>query len=128
VFNPAFSTLISLVKAANLIPLLSQPGPLTLFAPTNAAFDHLPATAFAELVSDPVALKATLLRHMTRGAITSADLPPGAVPLVTRAGGKVTVTRLPSAITITSVAGASRVIEADNEASNGIVHIVDKVF
>ena len=71
----------------------SQPGPLTLFAPTNAAFDHLPATAFAELVSDPVALKATLLRHMTRGAITSADLPPGAVPLVTGAGEKVTVTR-----------------------------------
>jgi len=128
VFNPNFSTLVSLIKAANLIPLMSQPGPLTVFAPTNAAFDLLPPAEFEQLLADPVALKAVLLRHMTKGAIHSVDLPAGAIPLITGAGERVTLTRLPTSITVTSVAGVSRVIEADNEASNGLVHVVDKVF
>ena len=128
VFNPEFSTFISLIKAANLVPLLSQPGPLTVFAPTNEAFDRLPHEQFEELLGDPVALKAILLRHMTRGIIHSVDLPPGAVPLITGAGERVTVTKLPTAITVVSVAGSSRLLEADNQASNGLVHVVDKVF
>ena len=65
---------------------------------------------------------------MTRGAIHSVDLPAGSVPLITGAGERVTVTRLPTAITVTSVAGVARVVEADNTASNGILHVVDKVF
>ena len=128
VFNPAFSTFISLVKAGNLISLLSQPGPLTVFAPTNDAFDLIPAPQFQALLGDPVGLKTLLLKHMTRGVIHSIDLPAGAVPLITGAGERVTVTKLPTAVTITSTSGISRIVEADNEASNGIIHVVDKVF
>ena len=46
VFHPEFTTLVSLVRAAGLVDLLSQPGPITLFAPTNAAFDAIPPTTF----------------------------------------------------------------------------------
>ena len=127
VFNPAFSTFISLIKAGNLISLLSQPGPLTVFAPTNDAFDMIPASQFQALLGDPVGLKTLLLKHMTRGVIHSIDLPAGAVPLITGAGERVTVTKLTTAVTITST-GISRILEADNEASNGIIHVVDKVF
>ena len=46
VFNPEFTTLVSLIRAAGLVELLSQPGPITLFAPTNAAFDHISPITF----------------------------------------------------------------------------------
>ena len=54
-----FETYFRLTQAANLIPLMSQPGPLTVFAPTNAAFDLLPPAEFEQLLADPVALKVT---------------------------------------------------------------------
>ena len=56
-FNPEFSTFVSLVKAGGLVGLMSQPGPMTVFAPTNAAFDALPPPAFAALAGDKVALQ-----------------------------------------------------------------------
>ena len=46
VFNPEFTTLVSLLRAAGLVELLSQPGPITLFAPTNAAFDKISPVTF----------------------------------------------------------------------------------
>ena len=46
VFNPEFTTLVSLIRAAGLVELLSQPGPITLFAPTNAAFDKISPLTF----------------------------------------------------------------------------------
>ena len=45
-FNPEFTTLVSLLRAAGLVELLSQPGPITLFAPTNAAFDKISPVTF----------------------------------------------------------------------------------
>ena len=80
------------------------------------------------LLSDHVALQAVLLRHVTRGALISADFPPGPTPLVTGAGERVTVTAFPNQVTLTSVLAVSHIIDVDNEASNGVVHVVDSVF
>merc|ERR1739842_200606 len=70
VFNPDFSTFISLIKAAGLVDLLSQPGPMTLFAPTNAAFDALPPPTFTALVSDKIALQVMMAMDMTMAIMT----------------------------------------------------------
>jgi len=128
VFNPDFSTFVSLIRAAGLVDLLSEPGPITVFAPTNAAFDALPPPAFQALLSDKVALQSVLLRHMSRGPLISKAFPPGPTPLVTGAGERVTVTAFPNQVTITSVLAVSHIIDVDNEASNGVVHVVDSVF
>lgn len=128
VFHPEFTTLVSLVRAAGLVDLLSQPGPITLFAPTNAAFDAIPPTTFKALLTDRVALQSVLLRHVTRGALHSGDFPPGPTPLVTGAGERVTVTAFPNQVTLTSVLAVSHIVDVDNDASNGVVHVVDSVF
>ena len=80
------------------------------------------------LLSDRVALQSVLLRHMTRGALISKAFPPGPTPLVTGAGERVTVTAFPNQVTITSVLAVAHIIDVDNEASNGVVHVVDSVF
>jgi len=128
VFNPDFSTFVSAIRAAGLVDLLSEPGPMTVFAPTNHAFDSLPPHTFQALLSDKVALQSVLLRHMSRGALISSAFPPGPTPLVTGAGERVTVTAFPNQVTITSVLAVSHIIDVDNEASNGVVHVVDSVF
>ena len=83
---------------------------------------------FQALLSDKVALQSVLLRHMTRGALISKAFPPGPTPLVTGAGERVTVTAFPNQVTITSVLAVAHIIDVDNEASNGVVHVVDSVF
>merc|ERR1719192_3006417 len=80
--NKEFTTLVSLVKSADLVELLSKPGPITLFAPTNTAFDAIPPPVFAAIAGDKISLQGLLLRHMTSGALISGALPPGPTPLV----------------------------------------------
>merc|ERR1740123_654688 len=121
-FNPEFTTLVSLVKSADLVELLAKPGPITLFAPTNAAFDAIPPPVFAAIAGDKISLQGLLLRHMTSGALISGDLPPGPTPLVTGAGQRVTITAFPHQVTVSSPLAVSSIIDVDNEAANGIVH------
>ena len=106
---------MSLLQLADLIDILSLPGPVTVFAPTNEAFDGLPTPLFKvnpmimiyiirinrdfdlyfqSLLSKPKELQLTLLRHMTKGDIKSSSFPAGSTPLVTGAGEKLTVTTL----------------------------------
>ena len=91
--NPTFSSLVTAVRAAGLVERLSGPDPVTVFAPTNAAFDLLPPAVLQELLSSPPALEATLLRHMTSGLILSSALSAGPNPVVTGAGEEITVTK-----------------------------------
>merc|ERR1719237_425133 len=123
-----FPTLVSLVKSADLVELLAKPGPITLFAPTNAAFDAIPPPVFAAIAGDKISLQGLLLRHMTSGALISGDLPPGPTPLVTGAGQRVTITAFPHQVTVSSPLAVASIIDVDNEAANGIVHVVDAVF
>ena len=70
----------------------------------------------------------TLLRHMTKGSILSNSFPEGSSPLVTGAGEKLTITTFPDQITISSDLAVGNIIEVDNVASNGVVHILDIVL
>merc|ERR1712086_97392 len=82
--NPNFSTLLAAVKAADLVETLSGEGPFTVFAPTNSAFEKVPADALSGLLADKEALTAVLLRHVVPGAaLQGKNIPPGATKLET---------------------------------------------
>merc|ERR1712106_540104 len=92
--NPNFSTLLAAVKAADLVETLSGEGPFTVFAPTNSAFEKVPADALSGLLADKEALTAVLLRHVVPGAaLQGKNIPPGATKLETAGGEEITVTR-----------------------------------
>ena len=110
VHNPDFSIFVSLLQLADLIDILSLPGPVTIFAPTNKAFDGLPtplfkvflvfeilniSTPYQSLLAKPKELQLTLLRHLTKGDIRSSSFPSGSTPLVTGAGERLTITTFP---------------------------------
>ena len=98
--NPDFSIFVSMLRLADLLDILQLQGPITVFAPTNEAFDGLPTPLFKSLLDQPKELQMTLLRHLTKGKIVSSSFPSGSTPLITGAGEKLTVTTFPSQLTI----------------------------
>ncbi|MBX3734074.1 MAG: fasciclin domain-containing protein [Verrucomicrobiae bacterium] len=119
--NPDFSTLVTAVQAAGLIETLSGPGPFTVFAPNNAAFEKLPPGTVEALVADPVRLRSILLYHVVPGRVRSTDLVVG--PVITAQGAAATIT----------LEGGPRIDDADIiatnvEASNGVIHVLDSVI
>lgn len=126
--NPKFSTLLAAVKAADLVDVLASEGPFTVFAPTNSAFDKVPADALNALLADKEKLKSVLLRHVVTGsALQGKNIPPGTTNLKTAGGEEIGVTR-DKFIQIKSSAGQAYVVLFDVLASNGVVHAVDTVF
>ena len=83
-----------------------------------------------ELLASPAALEATLFRHMTSGLILSSALSAGPNPVVTGAGEEITVTKHLARpfISISSKAAGGNVIEVDNGATNGVIHVIDVVL
>ena len=124
------TTLVAAVKAAGLVDTLSGPGPFTVFAPTNAAFDKLPPGAVATLLK-PVN-KATLTKiltyHVVPGRLSAADLHDGQT-LTTVEGETLKVSKHGNRITLTDAKGGmSHVTIADVFQSNGVIHVVDTVL
>ena len=109
-----FSTLLTAVKAAGLSGLLEGDGPYTLFAPTDAAFEKLPAGALQELLADKAKLTALLKYHVVPGRISAADVL-SSKSLETASGQELPTTDL-------------GVVRADVRARNGVIHVVDKVL
>jgi branched-chain amino acid transport system substrate-binding protein len=118
--DPQFSTLVELLRAAGYEGDLGQPGRLTFFAPTNAAFAALPG--IDTLTSDPDRLSAVLAYHLLEGSFTLAELPVGDV--VTVNGAKVDIEREGSTVTV----GGANVVQGDITASNGVIHAIDRVL
>ncbi|WP_303920782.1 fasciclin domain-containing protein [Draconibacterium sediminis] len=122
--NENFSTLVSAVVKAGLVDALSAEGPFTVFAPTNAAFDAL----FAELeisgIDDLTAEQLTpiLMYHVVSGNVLSTALTNGEVPTL-KEGSNITVD-LSSGVMINQ----SKVVAADVQGANGVVHVIDKVL
>jgi uncharacterized surface protein with fasciclin (FAS1) repeats len=124
--NPALSTLVYVLTQpayAGILKNLSGPGPLTLFAPTDAAF----ATAFASTgidVSDVKTITAVLQYHILAGTVLSSAL---ALPeyVATLQGESVLITKSNSGISVNSNA---KVEFLDVIASNGVMHVVDSVL
>merc|ERR1712211_104030 len=92
--NPKFSTLLAAVKAAGLVDTLASEGPFTVFAPTNSAFEKVPADALNALLGDKDALTAVLLIHVVSGsALAAKDIPRGSTAVATAGGEEITVTK-----------------------------------
>lgn len=124
-----FNTLLAAAKAAGLVSALKGKGPLTVFAPTDAAFAKLPKGTVASLLKpeNKAKLQAILKYHVIAGAVpSSAIVKAGTAKAKTLQGQEVTATYDKASGKVT-VNGAT-VTAADVKASNGIIHVVDKVL
>ncbi|MBX3467861.1 MAG: fasciclin domain-containing protein [Planctomycetes bacterium] len=117
-----FGTLLAAAERAGLRETLTGPGPLTVFAPSDAAFAVLPGGALEALLGDPERLRRLLLHHVVPGALKAGQVA-GARSLTTAAGTALAV----DAREGVSVGGA-RVLTADLEARNGVIHVIDRVL
>jgi len=132
------TTLVAAVQAAGLVDTLSGPGPFTVFAPTNAAFDALPAGTVDTLLlpENKADLTQILTYHVVSGTVTSADLAQmiaddgGFHVIPTVAGNVLTARAAPGGGIMISDenGGVANVIIADVAQSNGVVHAIDAVL
>lgn len=118
------STLVSAIVAAELDTYLAGPGPFTVFAPTNAAFEKLDSQTLNQIIGDPVLLTALLQYHVVSGKVYSKDLSTGSVNTAL-SGQSIDVVVSGGMVTLN---GSAKVIEADVKASNGVIHIIDEVL
>jgi uncharacterized surface protein with fasciclin (FAS1) repeats len=119
-----FKTLAAALDAAGLVSTLKGPGPFTVFAPTDEAFARLPAGTVADLLKpeNKDKLTAILTYHVVPGAVTAekvtglrqAKTVNGAMLKVSASGSKVMI-------------NDARVVKTDIEASNGVIHVIDRV-
>lgn len=131
------STLFGAIKTADLIEDLKSKGPFTLFAPTDQAFAQLPAGDIEELQhpENKSELQDLIQYHIVAGKYDEAALLAaikkgrGKAKLKTLAGGKITLRLVKGYIILTDgKGGKSSVGKADIDATNGVVHVVDKVL
>jgi len=131
------TTLVAAVKAAGLVETLKGTGPFTVFAPTNAAFDKLPAGTVDTLVKP--ASKATLTKiltyHVVPGKQSATAIMDaikagnGKATFKTVQGGTLTAAMSGSSVVLTDAKGGkSTVTTADVNQSNGVIHVVDTVL
>lgn len=120
-----FETLLAAAKAAGLVPALTNDGPLTVFAPTDDAFSTLPVGTINALLKEENRgmLKRILTYHVVSGRIGSDALSDG-VSLKTVAGPKVVFTQSEGGFTVEG----ARIVTTDINASNGVVHVIDRVI
>ena len=118
-----FKTLVTLVKKAGLVGALSGKGPLTVFAPTDAVFAKLPKSTLTALAGNKSKLRAVLLYHVVAGRLTATKVA-AAHSLETLNGQSLTVHASHGTVTV----GGAKVIAANVPASNGVIHVIDKVL
>jgi uncharacterized surface protein with fasciclin (FAS1) repeats len=118
-----FKTLAKLLTRAGLVSALEQPGPFTVFAPTDAAFKKVPKTTLDALLRNRAKLKAVLLYHVVSGKVTAADVVhlTGAKTL----NGKAVRIRVAGSNVFVNKA---KVTTPDVMASNGIIHVINRVL
>lgn len=131
------TTLVAAVKAAGLVETLQGPGPFTVFAPTNAAFDKLPPGTVDTLVKPENKEKLTkiLTYHVVAGDYSAAKLAEmakangGKAELTTVQGEKITVTEKMGAWWVKDAKGGkAKITIADVDQSNGVIHVIDGVL
>lgn len=120
--DPQLSTLNTLVAKAGLTESLKAAGPLTVFAPTNDAFQAVPARTMDELAQNPARLKAVLAYHVVPARLVAADVKNGEVK--TAQGASVALARAGDFVTVEE----AMVQQADIIATNGVIHTVDRVL
>jgi uncharacterized surface protein with fasciclin (FAS1) repeats len=119
----SFTTLVTALKAADLVDTLKGPGPFTVFAPTDDAFAKIPKADLDALLKDKKALTKVLTYHVVAGKVmaaevvklTQANTLEGSPVKIRVIGGKVTVNN-------------ANVTTTDIVASNGVIHVIDAVL
>jgi uncharacterized surface protein with fasciclin (FAS1) repeats len=131
------TTLVAAVQAAGLVETLSGPGPFTVFAPVNAAFDALPAGTVENLLKPEN--KETLTKVLTCHVIPAAAMAADAMQMISDDGGQHEVTTVGGCklwlkmdgdkLTVTDEnGGVANVTIADVRQSNGVIHVIDAVL
>jgi uncharacterized surface protein with fasciclin (FAS1) repeats len=118
-----FKTLVTAVKAAELVETLKGDGPFTIFAPTDEAFAKVPKETLDALLKDKAALTSVLTYHVVPGKVMAADV----VKLdsaKTVQGTKIKIEIKDGTVTINGV----KVIKTDIVCKNGVIHIIDGVL
>ena len=128
----SFKTLVAAVKAAGLVDALSSPGPFTVFAPNDEAFAKLPPGTVEGLLQDIPKLRSILTYHVVSGRITSTDVAKitsgGQTPNVTTLQGTPIKVKMNGMFNKTVHVNDAKVISPDIDASNGVIHVIDKVI
>ena len=118
-----FKTLASLLKQAGLAGTLQAKGPYTVFAPTDAAFAKVPKATLQALGKDKAKLRSVLLYHVAKGKLDAAKVVKR-TSVKTLNGKSVRVRVKDGKVTV----GGARVAKADVKASNGVIHVINKVL
>ncbi len=131
------TTLVAAVKAAGLVETLQSAGPFTVFAPTNAAFEKLPAGTVETLLKpeQKAALTGILTYHVVAGKMSAKQLMKkikagnGKATLKTVAGGMLTFMRKGNVIMVKDEKGGVATITiSDVNQSNGVIHVINRVL
>lgn len=125
-----FETLVAAVTAAGLAETLSGEGPFTVFAPTDDAFDALPEGTVATLLKPEMKgdLTNVLLYHVVPGKVMAGDIAMGTMGAGTAlADSKLCITKKEGVMLDDGSGTMANVVIADIEASNGVIHVIDKV-
>ncbi|NVO83386.1 fasciclin domain-containing protein [Hymenobacter terrestris] len=122
---PQMSTLTAALKASGLADKATSGGPFTVFAPTNEAFDALPAGALDDLLKpeNKEKLAGILTYHVVPGSVMAADLTDGQ-EVTTVDGKKLKVTISGGTVMI----NGATVVKADVKSSNGVTHVINQVL
>jgi uncharacterized surface protein with fasciclin (FAS1) repeats len=132
------TTLVAAVKAAGLVDTLKGPGPFTVFAPVNTAFEKLPAGTVDTLLKpeNKKALTGVLTYHVVAGRFSADEL----AQKVTQMGGKFTLTTVQGGTLTVEKAGDTQLVVTDSKGgkanitisnvlqSNGVIHVIDSVL
>ena len=116
-----FKTLVTALKAADLVKTLKGKGPYTVFAPTDEAFAKIPKADLDALLANKEKLSAVLTYHVVSGKVMAKDVKAGDVATVN--GKTIKITTDDGVLVNTS-----KVTATDIKASNGVIHVIDTVL
>jgi uncharacterized surface protein with fasciclin (FAS1) repeats len=123
--NKDFSTLVAAVQAAGLVETLSSAGPFTVFAPTNAAFEKLPAGTIETLLKpeNKETLTSILTYHVVPGTLKAAKVVKR-TSIKTAQGGIIRIVVKDGTVMVNN----AQIVATDIVASNGVIHVIDAVL
>lgn len=118
------ATFAALLRKTELANVLGDPGPFTVFAPTDEAFDDLPSGEVEHLAEDEGKLAMLLAYHVVPGRFTSEQAARMAGGVTTIEGSDLRITDVPAGLTV----NGARVVQPDIAADNGVIHAIDRVL
>ncbi|MBD2016833.1 fasciclin domain-containing protein [Microcoleus sp. FACHB-53] len=120
----SFNTLVTAIKAAELVDTLKGAGPFTVFAPTDEAFAKLPNGTVDALLKDIPKLKKILTYHVVSGKVKAADFSLTQKSATTVEGSEVKIDASNGSVKVND----ATVSTPDVDADNGVIHIIDTVL